>query len=153
MRHPLTALIGLALSVALCPSGAALAGPYSDELAKCLVRSTTDADKNYLVKWMFGSAALHPAVKSIASVTDAQRTELNRNAAKLFEKLITESCKAETQEAVRYEGTGTLQASFQVLGQVAARQLFSDPAVAKSMAEFGSYIDRQKLERAIGPAR
>ena len=43
-------LASVALALAALSSGPAVAGPYSDELAKCLVRSTTDADKNYLVK-------------------------------------------------------------------------------------------------------
>ncbi|PYM90646.1 MAG: hypothetical protein DME04_22225 [Candidatus Rokuibacteriota bacterium] len=146
-------LASVALALAALSSGPAVAGPYSDELAKCLVRSTTDADKNYLVKWLFASAALHPEVRSIASVSDAERTDLNRNAAKLFERLITESCSTQTQEALKYEGPNTLQSSFEVLGQVAGRRLFSDPAVAKSMAEFANYLDKQKFDRIFGPAR
>ncbi len=138
------------VSLVLFLPASAIAGLYSDELAKCLVKSTTDADKNSLVKWMFAAAALHPAVKSIASVSDAERDDLNKNAAKLFERLITESCKTETQEAVKYEGPNTLQTSFEVLGQVAGRGLFADPAVARSLADFASYLDKKKLEQSFG---
>ena len=146
-------LASVALALAALSSGPAVAGPYSDELAKCLVRSTTDADKTYLVRWLFASVSTHPAVRSIASVSDAERNELNRNAAKLFERLITESCKTQTQEAVKYEGPATLQSSFEVLGQVAGRGLLSDPAVSRSMAEFANYLDKQKLENVFGPSR
>lgn len=59
------------LLLALLTVGSAHAGPYSDDLGKCLVASTTAADKGALVKWMFATAALHPAVKSVASVTPA----------------------------------------------------------------------------------
>ena len=145
--------VGVALSLAGLPSDRAVAGVYSDELAKCLVRSTTDADKTYLMRWLFASMAVHPAVRSITSVSDAERTELNKNAAKLFERLITETCKTQTQEAVKYEGPATLQSSFEVLGQVAGRGLMSDPGVSKSMAEFANYLDKQKLDRVFAPAR
>lgn len=153
MRDSVLVVISAAVSLAVLSAESALAGPYADELAKCLVKSTTDTDKNSLVKWMFAAAALHPEVKSIASISDAQRDELNKNAARLFERLITEACRSETQEAVKYEGAGTLSASFQVLGQVAARGLFSDPAVARSAADFANYLDKQKLERLFGPTR
>ena len=151
MKYPALAVITVAFALAaLSP---ALAGPYGDELAKCLVKSTTDADKTYLVKWLFAAAALHPDVKSIASVSDAQRDELNKNAAKLFERLITESCRSETQEAVKYEGPSTLESSFNVLGQVAARGLFSHPAVATGTGELTNYVDRQKLESVFRPTK
>ena len=153
MKWTVATFVSAALSLVLLSPELAVAGPYSDELAKCLVRSTTDADKNYLVKWIFAAAALHPAVKSIASVSDAQRDELNKNTAKLVERLVTESCKSETREAVRYEGSSTFQASFQVLGQVAGRGLFSDPGVARSMGDFEKHFDKQKLERLLSPAQ
>jgi hypothetical protein len=153
MKRSALAVASIAISLVVMSSGSAVAGPYADELAKCLVRSTTDADKNYLIKWMFASMALHPEVKSIASVTDAQRNELNKHAGKLFERLVAESCKAQTQDALRYEGPSTLEAGFQVLGQVAARGLFSDPAVAKGMSDFGKHIDNQRLEKLFGAAR
>ena len=146
--------MGLALGsialIAMLTSQPVLAGPYSDELADCLVRSTSDADKSYLVTWLFAAAALHPAVSSIASVSDAKRDELNRNAAKIVERLLTESCRSETRNALKHEGSGAFEQSFRVLGQVAGRQLFSDPAVAKSITDFANYLDQQKL-KALAP--
>src|SRR5713226_8174117 len=158
MKYPALAVITVAFALAvLSPesalAGPYLAGPYGDELAKCLVKSTTDADKTYLVKWLFAAAALHPDVKSIASVSDAQRDELNKNAAKLFERLLTESCRSETQEAVKYEGPSTLESSFNALGQVAARGLFSHPTVARGTGELTNYVDKQKLERVFRPTK
>lgn len=137
------------LLLALLTAGSAHAGPYSDDLGKCLVASTTAADKGALVKWMFATAALHPAVKSVASVTPAERSGFNRDTARLFERLVTESCKAQTQQALKYEGAVALQVAFQLLGQVAARELFSDPAVAGGMADLEKHFDKQKLEAAF----
>jgi len=150
MKHIKAAAIGAAFFLALPASHSAFAGPYSDEMAKCLVTSTSEADKNFLVKWMFAAAALHPAVKSISSVTDAQRNELNVKTAKLFERLLTESCKKQVQMAIKYEGQSTIESAFQVLGQVAARGLFSDPSVNGFIAQLGNHIDKQKLESVIG---
>jgi hypothetical protein len=131
----------------------AAAGPYSDDLSKCLVRSTGDADKRALVKWIFAAVALHPEVADIASVTPAQRTEMTRNTAKIFERLLADACRTEVQQAVQYEGAQTIGASFQVLGQVAARELFSNPAVAANMADLGRYIDQKRIGEVMGKAR
>lgn len=128
----------------------AVAGPYADELSKCLVRSTGDEEKRSLVKWIFSAVALHPDVADIATVTPTQRNEMTRNTAKLFEKLLTESCRTEVRAAVQYEGSQTIGASFQILGQVAARELFSNPGVAAQMGELAKHIDHKKMAEAMG---
>lgn len=135
----------LAMLIAI-GSGQAMAGPYSDDLGKCLVKSTTSADKNLLVKWLFATAAMHPEVEPIAAVTDQQRKELTQNMANLFQKLLTESCRAEAQSAFKFEGAETIATSFRLLGQVAARELFTSPAVAKGMASIGDYIDKGQMQ-------
>ncbi len=153
MLHRHAAVAVIAVSALVLNAGPAQAGPYSDDLAKCLVESTTTADKNALVKWMFAMAALHPAVKSIASITEAERTQSTRGTAQLFERLLTESCRAQTQQAVKYEGAAALQTGFQMLGQVAARELFADPGVARGLADLENHIDSQKMKQALEPAQ
>jgi hypothetical protein len=135
---------------ALRPQEAA-AGPYSDELSKCLVRSTTTAEKNTLIKWIFAAAALHPEVKGIASITTEQRDELSKSTGKMVEHLVSESCKSEVTDAMKYEGPGALGASFQVLGQVAAMGLFSDPSVSSFMRDFTKYVDVRKVQGLAPP--
>lgn len=153
MKPTKAAVVSAAFALILLTAPSAFAGPYSDEMAKCLVTSTSETDKNFLVKWMFAAAALHPAVKSISSVSDAQRNELNMRTAKLFEKLLTESCKSQVQTAIKYEGPSTVESAFQVLGQVAARGLFSDPAVNGFIAQLGNHIDKQKMESVLGTTK
>jgi len=75
---------------------------------------------------------------------------LNKSAAKLLERLITESCKSEMRKALTHEGPDAIQTSFQALGQVAARGLFSDPAVARGMADVDGYMDKPKIQRLFG---
>ncbi|WP_153067378.1 hypothetical protein [Steroidobacter cummioxidans] len=127
------------------------AGPYSDDLSKCLVSSTTPSDKGTLVKWVFAMAALHPEVKGTSALTAEQRTELSKNTAALFTDLIAKRCKDKAQEAVKYEGPSTLEASFSVLGQAAMMELFSNSDVAAGLAELGKFLDTPELEAAFGP--
>lgn len=128
---------------------AAFAGPYGDDLAKCLVKSTTAEDKTMLVQWMFATMALHPDVKAMAAVSNDQRDKVNLGTAKMFETLLTKTCVAEAKQAIQYEGGSTIETSFSVLGQVAARELFSHPAVAAGNAEFAKHIDADAIKKSL----
>jgi len=143
------ALICAVCSVVVLSATDAVAGPYADDLAKCLVKSTTPAEKNALVKWIFAAAALHPEVKGISAVTEAQREELSKSTGKLVERLLGESCKAETHDALKYEGPQVFQSAFTVLGQVASVGLFTDPGVSAYMSDFLKYVDKAKVESTL----
>ncbi|MBW8329923.1 MAG: hypothetical protein K0M48_12450 [Thiobacillus sp.] len=125
------------------------AGLYADDLSRCLVDKTTAADKNALVRWVLTTMTLHPAVRSIAQVSDAERARANRETARLFERLLTESCIEQTRQAAKYEGAAALQTGFQTLGQVAMAELFSDPNVAQGLGELNKLIDAKKLQQAL----
>ena len=136
----------------LLAAGSLHAGPYSDDLAKCLVSSTTARDKTDLVRWIFANAALHPEVRSISAVTPEQRMDINRLNGALLERLLTDSCRRQLQDAVKYEGQRTIELSFQVLGQVAMRELMSDASVGRGFAEMDKYLNAEKLRQVLGPA-
>lgn len=148
MRHITALSIGTLLLIAT--PQVAQAGPYADGMAKCLVASTSAEDKSALVQWIFVMMALHPDVNQLANVSDTQRTDLSQRIAAIFETLLTKSCLTETRDAIKYEGSSTIEASFSVLGQVAARELFTDPGVVGGMSEFGKMLDQEKVQSAIG---
>ena len=126
------------------------AGPYTDALSNCLASSTTPEDKLTFVKWMFAAMSRHPAVKSMANVSDAQLIDANQKVAALYMRLMTEQCKDMARAAVKNEGKAAVNTSFQVVGQVAAEDLFSNPEVAKVMSSLDTYIDSKKLHEALG---
>jgi hypothetical protein len=136
---------------ALLLSCSAHAGPYGDDLAKCLVESTTKEDRESLVRWMFAAAAAHPAVASIANVSPQALDQANADTGALFMRLVTDSCKDKAKKALTYEGPATIQLSFQVLGQVAGREMFSSPEVKKALSGLETSIDNKKLEELKGP--
>ena len=144
---------GVALSfVMIFGAPVATAGPYADSLSRCLVSGTTPAEKTTLVRWMFAMMALHPEVESGAKVTAEQRAALSRETALLFQRLLTQACAGETREAVKYEGASTIESSFSLLGQVAARELFSHPRVAEGLSEFASHIHSEAFKGILEPA-
>jgi len=125
------------------------AGVYSDDLSRCLIESSTPSDKMVLVKWMFTAMSLHPAVKSIASVSTKQIDNANKETADLFIKLLTRSCKEQAIKAIKYEGAVALQSSFGVFGQVAAKELFSNPDVAAGMAGLNKYMNTKEINKTL----
>jgi hypothetical protein len=132
--------------LAALASSVASAGVYTDQLSKCLVDSTTTEDRTMLVKWLFTAASVHPAISSLSTVTAADRDTANQVIADLFVKLLTESCRDPAKTALKFEGAVTIQQSFQVLGQVAGMELFSNPQVAAVMTELDKHFDPAKLK-------
>ncbi len=134
-----------ALVAMLGTCGLAQAGPYADDLSKCLVSSTTAADRSDLVRWMFTAAAAHPDLAAMIEVTPAQLDKANSAVGALLMKLLTESCRKQASDAVTLEGPTTFQTSFEVLGRVAGTELFSNTGVANAMAGMEKHLDSKKL--------
>jgi hypothetical protein len=122
----------------------ALAGVFTDDLSKCLVRSSGTPDQVLLVQWIFSAVSLNPAVAPLSSVTDEQRDGLSRSAAGLFQRLLLVDCRRETIDALKFEGERALETSFEVLGKVATVGLLSDPQVASQLE---SGFDGENLDR------
>jgi hypothetical protein len=126
------------------------AGPYSDEMAKCLVNSTSEDDKSMLVQWIFAAFSHHPDVKNLTNITGKQATDFNKAVAELLTNLMTDRCKKETKAAIKYEGKTTIETSFTVLGSVAGRGLMSHPNVTKYTTDLQKYLDTKKFEEIFG---
>jgi hypothetical protein len=129
----------------------AVGGQYADAMAKCLIQSASPQDRTLLVKWIFGIASLHPELASMSSITNEQRDILDKSAAALFQRLLLESCKSETQQAFKNEGSQTMAYAFNILGQVAIGGMFNDPHVLEGMKNFPKYIDQGKLKALTSP--
>lgn len=147
MKRSMVAVFFLTL---LCMSRFAAAGPFADDMAKCLVNSTSPEDRTVLVKWIFSIIALHPDLSAMSSISAKQRDDLSRSAGALFQRLLVESCRSQTQQALQNEGQQTIQYAFQILGQVATTGLFSDPHVAEGTKDLAKYLDEEKL-KALQP--
>lgn len=111
-----------------------------------LATAPASDDQLMLVQWLFAAASLHPAVQPMSTVTPQQRDALDRKAAALMQRLLIDACGNETISALKYEGPGAIQASFQALGQVAGRGLMTDPHVNDGLQHgIATYFDNGKL--------
>jgi hypothetical protein len=128
-----------------------LAGPYADDMAKCLVKSTSAEDRTTLVKWMFSVITLHPDLTSMAAISSQQRDALTKSTGALFQKLMLETCRAEAKQAYANEGPQTFEYAFRVLGEVASRGMFTDSHVSEGMKALASTFDEKKMKELLGP--
>jgi hypothetical protein len=130
-------LVGLFVSMSMLAFAPALAGPHTDAMAECLVRSTSDSDRTSLVKWIFTTLSLHPAVKSLSTITDVLRDEMNKTVARLIETLLTESCRSEAQGAIKHEGPTRCGRVSRSSGRSRQRQCFPIRTLATALVRSG----------------
>ena len=127
------------------------AGPYSDQLSRCIVESTSSEEKIAFVRWMFSVFSFHPAVKDLASIKEKQHVEADKKTAKLFMNLLTVSCRERAVKAIKYEGQEALNTAFRLLGEVAVRELYANPEVVAGVEGFTKYLDEEQLKPIISP--
>ena len=128
---------------------AANAGVYGDALGKCLVSSSSDQDKQELMEWIFSAISLHPPISPYADISPEKREAIDRNMAKLVERLVGDTCRKEAAEALKYEGPEAFGLAFQLLGQVAGQQIYASPAVSVGAARFHQYLDLEALQKKL----
>jgi len=122
------------------------AGPFEDEMAKCLVTSTNKRDRNKLVKWIFRVYGDHPEVSYMVDLSDREKKVIDEDVANIFTRLLSEDCNDETKQALDYEGDNVMFNAFEILGQVAAEGFNANPDVMKSINKFVELIDYEKLD-------
>ncbi|MDB9525773.1 hypothetical protein PN498_07225 [Oscillatoria sp. CS-180] len=139
-------IIGLQL---LSVPPATAAGPYTDQLANCLISSVTEDDTTALVQWMFASLSLHPAVAEMVQITDQDRAQLNATAASVFQTLLVESCSSQAREAIRNEGLSSLETSFGLFGGTIGGEIASNARVLQGLSEIENYLDIDPIVEAL----
>lgn len=149
MRFSIVVAFGaLSLAAALHPTPAN-AGIYGDDLAKCLVERTSDADKILLAQWIYTVISVHPSAAALGKISDADREAVAERAGKVFETLLTASCREQAAKTIKYEGTEALGNGFKALGEIAMTTLLGDPAVSAESQNFARYVDQAKITAAL----
>ena len=123
-----------------------IAGPFGDEMAKCLVESTNSKDNISLVRWIVRVYGEHPDSNDFINLSIKDKEKIDKEIAALFNRLLLEDCKKETKMALNYEGDQVLFTAFQILGQVAGRELNKEKNVAEAINKFLDYVDTEKFE-------
>ena len=132
--------------------GRIFAGPFSDDLGRCLVVMADENDKKNLVNWIVRIITVHPDIEQkIGRVyTEIQKTRADLDAAEIVTKLLVERCPTEFTAALKYERAAALETAFTVLGRAAMQELMQDPSVQESSQEFIKYVDPEKWSDMVG---
>ena len=123
-----------------------MAGPFGDDMAKCLVRSTSSKDNILLGRWLVRVYGEHSESKGLIYISDYDKKSIDRDVGKLFTRLLTQDCEFEAKKAYKYEGLSVMSNAFEVLGKVAGKELLEDRNVSKALKKFTEYVDYEKLE-------
>lgn len=141
--------LSLILATTLVPAPAA-AQPASESLARCLSDSTTGRDRKDLSRWVFLAMAAHPEMQPYAAMDRATALDqADRAVAALFSRLLADACAAPTRAAMKEGGTVALETAFTTLGQMAMKELMSDPQVNMRMAAFQQHVDQRRVNQAL----
>ena len=122
------------------------AGPFTDTLGKCIVRSTTQIEKGKLVQWTFIAFSDHQLLKTIFDLSEGDKTTADKQMAKIVMRLFTVACKSELKEAVKFEGQKAVRDAFELLGKVSMGALMTDQNVQKAMGRYVKFMDLEKLK-------
>ena len=145
-------IAAMAATLAMGCATAASAGVYTDDMTRCLVKATSDADRDTLIRWMFAAMANNGSVKSFSTITADQHKQMERAGGLLFQRLLPTECRKETVAALKFEGNSALESRFGALGQVAMRGLMADPAVSNSMVNWVTFVDQDALKAMLKEA-
>jgi hypothetical protein len=114
---------------------------FSDDLSRCLISSTDDADKIAVMRWMFGAMSVHPELADLSSTTTPQRTASDIAMARLFKRLMMRDCRVEADQLMTVSGDSGFEAAFEVLGQSAMITLMSNDRVNEAILNYVQYLD------------
>ena len=120
-------------------------GPFSDNLAQCMIKNISDTDNRILTNWIASVMVQHPQIDVEMSPSDIEF--YNRSIALLFEDLLTVRCKQETAEALTFESEEAFASAFEVLGIVSMEKLIEHPTVISASENVINYIDLNKLSK------
>jgi hypothetical protein len=134
----------LAITVAATvTSSAAEAGVLTDDLARCMVEKSSDADKTQLARWMFAAMSKDPSLANMANITQVDRDRLNKGTADLFSRLMLVDCRKQAVAALKNEGTDAFGEAGKVLGAAAAQKLMSSPEGQGELGKLSDYMDEK----------
>jgi len=143
---------GACLAVSL-GAGQAQAGIYTDDLTRCIVKSSSPTDRQDFVIFVFAAMSAHPDVKQFSKMSDTDRDTYVKRTSLLMERLIMVDCRKEAVAAMKYERETSISSAFSVLGETAMVDLMSNPVVEKFFEGLASGLDEGKWEALADEAK
>lgn len=124
----------------------AQAGVLADDLTRCMLTKTTDADRNAFMGWMFSAISADPQLNKLTLLDRAKRDQLSANASAVMQRLLIVDCRKEAVAAIRSEGFEAIEQPFGELGRSATEQMFRSSESQVELEALGKGFDKEKLK-------
>ena len=143
-------LLSIAFSVLTTTfTTASIANPKVEAAKRCLGDNTTGKDRKELAKWIFLAIAAHPEMRDFSNVTSEITEKSSRTTGALMNSLMLDKCTPEMVALITESGPSAVELPFKFLGELAMKELMTDPNVSKSIQGFSRYIDKEKADRVL----
>lgn len=137
--------VGACLAI-ITAAGQAQAGIYTDDLTRCLLKSSSPADRQDFIVFVFAAMSAHPDVRQYSRMSDAERDASVGKASALMERLLLVDCRKEAVAAIKYEREESISGAFGALGETAMVDLSSHPAVDAVFNKLTETLDETKWD-------
>ena len=138
-----SAISCVALLIAV-PSSAQVAGreanPAALELGQCLVGQTTGNDRLLMARWIGISLSSSPQLADSVTVDADEKLSVDKGMAALYVRLLTRDCVEQVGPLVVAGDQRAIETGFGMLGEIAMRELMSNPQAQAAMMGFTSHI-------------
>jgi hypothetical protein len=131
--------------LAACSASGAQAQVQDDQvlahaLGQCFVDKTTGADRIVVMRWMVGALASAPQTADMVRVDPARKIEVDKGMAALFTRLIAVDCVEQARPIFKSKNHEGIEAAGGSLGDIALKELMTNPDAAKAMETFTAYL-------------
>jgi hypothetical protein len=125
-------------------------GSEINTLSTCLADNTSGKDRKDLATWVFFAMSAHPEMTPhMKPETQAAVLDSNLRTGQLFNRLMNESCINELRAVTKAIGPQGVEAAFKTLGELAMRELMSNPEVNQRFGDVYKFMNLPALEKAL----
>jgi hypothetical protein len=117
----------------------------SRALGQCLVLKTTGADRLLIARWLAGAMGMGDATRSLVTIDAAQKALTDQSMGALFTRLFTNDCVEYAAPLAKAQDRVGIEAAGGMLGEIAMRELMSDPKVSAGLFAYMKHVDAAKL--------
>lgn len=124
-------------------------------LKTCIARAVTPEDERLIVRYVFFMMARHPDVSRYATISQDERTALDRDVGTMMTRLMVDQCGNEIRDIYKNGNKNVLEAAFgeafSGIGERGMKDLMAHPDVQVAAMGFVSYMDMNKLVKLFMP--
>lgn len=118
-------------------------------LKTCIAGAVTAEDERLILRYVFFIMARHPDVSRYATISQDERTALDRDVGSMMTRLMVDQCGAEIRAIYKTGNKNVIEAAFgeafSGVGERGMKDLMTHPDVQVASMGFVSHMDMNKL--------